>query len=136
MDNNNVVNLQSREQLKTDKGLAIIFSLMPENIQDTFSDEQLKNLKVAITATSWKKHAIDIRSSISLFSYRYYYVLIAGRDQREMTRRESRLKRNYFFRKKIVREDYSSPTTSRLTIADRSEPVLIKSETAIAVSSY
>ena len=93
MDEKNVVNLQTREQLKTDKRLGKILCLMPEDVQDSFTDEQLKNLKVAITATSWKKHAIDIRSSISLFSYRYYYVLIAGREQREMSRKELRFNR-------------------------------------------
>ena len=97
MNENNVVNLQSREQLKTDRRLAKILCLMPETVQDSFTDEQLKNLKVAITATSWKKHAIDIRSSVSLFSYRYYYVLIAGRDQREMSRRELRVQRLIYF---------------------------------------
>lgn len=96
MDKNNVVNLQSRKQLMTDKKLAKLLCLMPKNVQDSFTDEQLKNLKVAITATSWKKHAFDIRSSISLFSYRYYYVLIAGRDLREMTRKEIRVKRLMF----------------------------------------
>lgn len=88
-----MVNLQNREQLKTDRRLNKLLCLMPEEVQDSFTDEQLKNLKVAITANSWKKHAIDIRSSISLFSFRYYYVFIAGREQRQMTRQEIRLKR-------------------------------------------
>lgn len=97
MGERKVVNLQSREQLINDKKLGKLFCLMPQKIQDSFTDEQLKSLKVAITATSWKKHAIDIRSSLSLFSYRYYYVFIGGREQRQMTRHELRLQRFIYF---------------------------------------
>jgi len=93
MAKNKVVNMQTREQLKADQRLGKILCLMPRHIQDSFTDEQLKNLKVAITASGWKKHAIDIRSSISLFSYRYYYAFIGGREQREMSRREIRFQR-------------------------------------------
>lgn len=93
MGKHKVVNIQTKEQLKAGHRLAKILGLMPENVQNSFTDEQLKNLKVAVTASSRKKHTIDIRSVISLFSYRYYYVIIAGREQREMSRREVRLKR-------------------------------------------
>lgn len=90
---NKVVNLQTREQLITDKKLGKLLCLMPKDAQDSFTDEQLKNLKVAVTASSWRQHGIDIRSSISLFSYRYYLVFLAGRELRQMSRREARWQR-------------------------------------------
>ncbi len=66
---------------------------MPEAVQGSFSNEQLEGLKGALEATTLKKHSVDIRSSVSLFSYHYYYVFIAGRDQRELSREEIRFKR-------------------------------------------
>lgn len=85
--------MQTREALIADKGVAKLLGMMPENVQESFTDVQLANLKLAIDANSWKKHSIDIRSTFSFFSYRYYYLLIAGREQRQMSRGELRFKR-------------------------------------------
>lgn len=83
----------NREALLNHKPLKKVLDKMPEALQESFTNEQLEGMKVALEATTWKKHRIDIRSSISFFSYHYYYVLIAGRDQREMSREEIRFKR-------------------------------------------
>ena len=83
---------------KSDRGLYLFLAKMPKEIQQSFTDEQLVNIKVALKQNKWKKHRIDLRSSIGFFSYHYYYVFIAGRETREMSRQEQQIKRiSYLF---------------------------------------
>lgn len=72
-----------RKTLREDPTIASLLSRMPESVQHSFTEEQLANLRVALGARSWGKHKIDFRSTISFFSYRYYYVFVAGRNRRE-----------------------------------------------------
>lgn len=83
----------AENQIEGDKGLSLFLAKMPENIQQSFSEEQLVNIKAALKVAKWKKHRIDLRSSIGFFSYHYYYVFIAGREDREMSRQEQQIKR-------------------------------------------
>lgn len=64
---------------------------MPENVQRTFSDKQLIHLKVAIGARQWGKHTVDYRGVIKFFKYRYYFVLLAGRNRRELSEKEQKI---------------------------------------------
>jgi hypothetical protein len=93
MDVNGVDYVRSRELLKKNKRLGKFLKSMPEDVQHSFTEEQLKNLQIALRSPSWKKHPIDFRRSIAFFSYHYYYVFIAGRDNRELTRQEIHIKR-------------------------------------------
>jgi len=83
----------NREALLNNKALKKVLDKMPEAVQDSFTNEQLEGIKSTLEATTWKKYSLDVRSSISFFSYHYYYVLIAGRDQRGMSHEEIRFKR-------------------------------------------
>ncbi|NQZ30545.1 MAG: 3-phosphoshikimate 1-carboxyvinyltransferase [Oceanospirillaceae bacterium] len=84
-------NTAARDQLKNEVGLRKLLDRMPEKVQDSFTEEQLVNIKIAIGARTWGTHAIDVRSTIKFFRYRYYYVLVAGRNRRELSSRERRL---------------------------------------------
>jgi len=84
-------NQQIRDGLKRDNGLKKLLERMPIEVQDSFTEEQLANLKIAVSARSWGKHAVDFRSTIKFFRYRYYYVFVAGRNLRELSRAEKRL---------------------------------------------
>ncbi|MBH0052308.1 3-phosphoshikimate 1-carboxyvinyltransferase [Pseudoalteromonas sp. SWYJZ19] len=64
---------------------------MPKKIQETFTDEQLTHLKLAIGARHWGKHAIDSRGVVKFFKYRYYFVLLAGRNRRELSEQEQKI---------------------------------------------
>ncbi len=93
MGDQKILRQLNREALLNNKPLKKALGKMPEAVQDSFTNEQLEGIKSALEASAWKKHAVDIRSSISFFSYHYYCVFIAGRDQREMSRDEIRFKR-------------------------------------------
>ncbi|NRA70362.1 MAG: 3-phosphoshikimate 1-carboxyvinyltransferase [Gammaproteobacteria bacterium] len=84
-------NARLRNKLTKDTGLRKLLDRMPKEVQDSFTEEQLANIKIAISARTWGSHAIDVRSTVKFFRYRYYYVFVAGRNRRELTRRERRL---------------------------------------------
>ncbi|EPJ43724.1 MAG: hypothetical protein OFPII_40140 [Osedax symbiont Rs1] len=84
-------NTAARNKLKNETGLRKLLERMPETVQDSFTEEQLANIKIAIGARTWGNHVIDVRSTIKFFRYRYYYVLVAGRNRRELSARERRI---------------------------------------------
>ncbi len=84
-------NTAARDKLKNETGLRKLLERMPEKVQDSFTEEQLANIKIAIGARTWGNHAIDVRSTVKFFRYRYYYVLVAGRNRRELSVRERRI---------------------------------------------
>lgn len=61
---------------------------IPAEHRDGFTDAQLQALKVALGARSWGAHAIDVRGTLRVWRWRYYYVFLAGRNLRTLTRRE------------------------------------------------
>ncbi|MFT5708994.1 MAG: hypothetical protein ACI9ES_003301, partial [Oceanospirillaceae bacterium] len=91
MDTLVVENTEARNKLKNETGLRKLLERMPEHVQDSFTEEQLSSIKLAIGARTWGNHVIDVRSTLKLFSYRYYYVFVAGRNRRELSARERRL---------------------------------------------
>jgi hypothetical protein len=91
MENLVAENTAARDKLKSEVGLRKLLDRMPESVQDSFSEEQLSHIKIAIGARTWGTHAIDVRSTLKLFRYRYYYVFVAGRNRRELSARERRI---------------------------------------------
>ena len=81
-------NQQARLDIRSDSAIQNLLERMPKDIQDSFSEAQLSHLRVALGARSWGNHKVDIRSTFKLFKYRYYYVLVAGRNRRELSRQE------------------------------------------------
>ncbi|TMP52348.1 3-phosphoshikimate 1-carboxyvinyltransferase [Pseudoalteromonas sp. S1612] len=79
--------------LQQDPAIRSLLERMPKNVQNTFTDEQLAHLKIAIGARQWGNHAVDCRGVVKLFKYRYYYVLLAGRNRRELSTKEQKIAR-------------------------------------------
>jgi hypothetical protein len=59
--------------------------------RDTFSDAQLIALKEAAGGRQWGAHAIAVRHSLKFLHWHYYFVFVAGRNRRDMARREEAL---------------------------------------------
>ncbi len=47
-----------------------LFKRLPEDIRDSFSQEQLSALKVAFGARKWGKHPVDIRGTLKVWTWR------------------------------------------------------------------
>lgn len=77
--------------IKNDPAVNSFLQRMPEKIQKTFTDEQLMHLKVAIGARQWGRHKVDLRFVLSFYRYRYYIVLLSGRNRRDLSASEQRI---------------------------------------------
>lgn len=80
-----IIHKQSTD-IKKDPTIKSLLSRLPADVKETFSEEQLEALKVAIGNREWKTHPVDIRTTFGLFGKRYYMVFVAGRSRRKAGR--------------------------------------------------
>ena len=76
-----------------DPALQSLLGRMPAEVAKSFTEEQLSHLHSALGARSWKKHPLDIRSTfpIPFAKSRIYFVLLMGRNRRDLSRREKQI---------------------------------------------
>lgn len=82
--------LIAEKNIKNDPVIKNLLARMPQSVADSFNDEQLTNLMTAIGSRSWGNHTVDKRGTfkIPLYKWRFYYVLLLGRNYRELSRKE------------------------------------------------
>ncbi len=78
-------------KITSDPAVRSLLNRMPEVVQESFTEEQLVHLKVAIGARQWGRHSIDSRGVVKFFKYRYYFVFLAGRNRRELNENEKKV---------------------------------------------
>lgn len=66
---------------------------LPADSRASFSDEQLLALKIALGGRTWGVHAVDLRWTLKFWRWHYYFVVLAGRNRRELSRREREIAR-------------------------------------------
>ena len=64
---------------------------LPEELRESFTEEQLEALKLAFGTRSWGKHSVDLRGTVKFWHRRYYFVFLAGRNYRQLSRLEQDL---------------------------------------------
>jgi len=75
--------------LRNDPLVRELLERMPEAERDSFSDRQLQALKSAIGSRRlWTRHAVDLRGGFSFWTWRYYFVILGGRERRRLTRKD------------------------------------------------
>lgn len=79
--------------IRKDPGLQKLLSRMPAEVGDSFTEQQLSHLRIALGARQWGKHQLDLRGTLRLFRWRYYYVIVAGRNMRDGARSQQQLSR-------------------------------------------
>lgn len=77
--------------LEKDPFVVGLLQRLPEDVRQTFTDDQLLGLKVALGARQWRRHAVDLRGTLGFWRWRWYYVVVAGRERRQLTRRQEAL---------------------------------------------
>lgn len=82
---------QKLDDITQDPVIARLLDRMPKKVANSFNEEQLSHLRNAIGAREWGKHKIDIRGTIRFFKWRYYYVVLAGRNRRTLSDNELRI---------------------------------------------
>lgn len=70
------------DDIRQDPAIQKLLERMPAEVQQSFTEAQLSYLRVALGARQWGKHKLDLRGTLGLGSWRYYYVLVAGRNKR------------------------------------------------------
>lgn len=70
------------DDIRQDPAIQKLLERMPSEVQQSFTEQQLSYLRVALGARQWGKHKLDVRGTLGLGSWRYYYVLVAGRNKR------------------------------------------------------
>ncbi|MEA3381938.1 MAG: 3-phosphoshikimate 1-carboxyvinyltransferase [Pseudomonadota bacterium] len=83
--------LKIKRPIKEEPNVQHMLERMPKNVVDSFTDDQLFHLNTALAGRRWGSHKVDIRGTIGLLRSRYYFVLLAGRDKRDLSRTESRI---------------------------------------------
>lgn len=76
-----------------DPALQNLLANVPDKVKASFTEEQLAYLRNATVSRQWRHHAVDMRGTIPWFKYRYYYVFIAGKNKRELSRAEQKASR-------------------------------------------
>jgi len=74
-----------------DPVISRLLEKMPKKVAESFNEEQLSHLRNAIGAREWGKHKLDIRGTVKFFRWRYYYVVLAGRNRRTLSAAELRI---------------------------------------------
>ncbi len=78
--------------IRQDRFVQRLLNKLPEEMRDSFTDEQLLRLKYAIDMTSWGMHSIDVRGFVGIGRWKYYYVLLMGKDKRRNKRLDMALR--------------------------------------------
>lgn len=76
--------------IKDEMAMKKLLSRMPKHVSDSFNEDQLLYLKIALGARNWGHHKVDIRGTfpIPFVSRRIYYVFLLGKNHRELSRGE------------------------------------------------
>lgn len=64
---------------------------LPEELRESFSDEQLQGLRSALATRSWARHKVDLRGTFNIWRTQYYFVMVAGRNKRSLSRAQQKL---------------------------------------------
>ncbi|EQM75516.1 hypothetical protein [Stutzerimonas stutzeri] len=64
---------------------------LPEHLRESFTEQQLEGLRSAFATRSWGRHKLDWRGTFSLWSNQYYFVLVGGRNKRNLSRAQRNL---------------------------------------------
>ncbi len=81
---------KSPDDIRSDPFVHGLLKRMPDEIAAGFSNEQLIGLKMALGTRQWRVHPLDWRGTMRIWRWQYYYVIVAGRERRQLTRAQLR----------------------------------------------
>ena len=79
------------DDIHQDPVITRLLEKMPKKVANSFDEEQLSHLRNAIGTREWGKHKVDVRGTVKFFKWRYYYVVLAGRNRRTLSEKELRV---------------------------------------------
>lgn len=91
--NQNKTQVAAQNAIRQDPLIEKVLTRSPSHIADSFSNEQLHAIKQALGPNTWGGHFLDSRGTFKFpfIKWRFYYVLLLGKNKRAYTRREKNL---------------------------------------------
>ncbi len=82
--------MTSPYSIRKDPDILNLLSRLPKETATTFSDTQLKHLKIAVGSGQYRNHKVDVRGTfpVPFFAYRIYFVFLMGKNLRDLSRQE------------------------------------------------
>ncbi|UCX04021.1 hypothetical protein [Shewanella glacialimarina] len=79
-------------EIRQDPLIAKLLNRLPASLSESYTDEQLLGIKSALGPNTWGGHFIDNRGTFKFpfIKWRFYYVLLLGKNKRAYTRREKK----------------------------------------------
>jgi len=79
-----------KKNIKDEQTIVNLLSKMPKPVAESFNEEQLTHLFTILSSRTWANHSIDLRGTfkIPLYQRRFYYVFLAGKNFRKLSRQE------------------------------------------------
>ena len=81
------------KEIKDDPFVKSLLAKLPAGERENFTTGQLLALKAALGGRAWGTHAVDIRWTLKFWRWHYYFVFLAGRNRRELSRQEQQIAR-------------------------------------------
>lgn len=82
-----------KNTIRDDPFITSFLNQLPQEIADSFKDEQLFYIKICFGTRLKAKHTIDIRKIFGFGSWRYYWVFLLGRNRRDLSKIEVKINR-------------------------------------------
>ncbi|EWH09407.1 hypothetical protein DS2_12764 [Catenovulum agarivorans DS-2] len=81
---------QSNQSVEQSPEIKRLFQRIPANVAKSFTPEQITHLRSAINNRGGE-HSVDVRGTVSIFKWRYYYVVLIGKNKRTLSSAELRM---------------------------------------------
>jgi len=89
--------LVDKFSIRDDPFICDFLAKLPVSASSSFSDEQLIALKAALAGRTWGVHTVDIRRTVKIWHWQYYFVFLFGRNRRSLSRKQLELSRFFGF---------------------------------------
>lgn len=79
--------------IRDDPFIRLFLETVPSDVATSFTDSQLLQIKLQFGTRTQAKHVIDVRSVVGGGGWSYYFVLLLGRNRRDLSAIEQKLSR-------------------------------------------
>jgi len=85
--------VQPKKNIRDEETIKGLLEKMPNQVAESFNDEQLTHLFTILCARSWGRHSVDLRGTfkIPFYKWRFYYVFLTGKNHRNLSRKEQEI---------------------------------------------
>jgi hypothetical protein len=85
--------VERKTDIRDEQTIKQLLQKMPDEVNNSFSEQQLTHIFTALGTKNWANHSVDLRGAfkIPFIPKRYYYVVLFGQNRRDVSRYEAKL---------------------------------------------